>query len=108
MSSTERPPADPARLLEHWKEADVGDLPPGRVIANLKIAGMPDFLRATLTGLQEAEADTDSIAAIIDAWSKWERANLGPQALLDEIRAAGVEGFLERSVAAQQEAFGEQ
>lgn len=107
MSSIERPPTDPVRLLDHWREADAGDIPPGRVVSNLKQAGMPEFLASTLTGLQEAGADTTEFAAIVDAWSAWERGNSMPQTLLDAMRAAGIDGFLARSVAAQQEAFGE-
>lgn len=107
MSTVERPPSDPVRLLDHWREAATGDITPGRVVANLKQAGMPDFLSSTLTGLQDAGADTTAIAGLVDVWSQWERGNLGPQPLLDALGEGGLDGFLERSVAAQQEAFGD-
>ena len=44
------PPADPAKLLAFWNEWERGETAPGRVMANLKIAGLP----ALLAGLAEA------------------------------------------------------
>ena len=32
----QRPPADPAKLLDAWMEWERGDTPPGRVMSNLK------------------------------------------------------------------------
>lgn len=106
MSNIERTPSDPVRLLDHWREAAAGDITAGRIVANLKQAGMPEFLSSTLTGLQDAGADTTEIAVIIDAWSQWERGKLPPQPLLDAMADAGIEGFFERSVATLHEAFG--
>jgi hypothetical protein len=40
----ERPPADPAKLLTLWNEWETGETTPGRVMANLKTAGLPDLL----------------------------------------------------------------
>ena len=106
MSTIERTPSDPVRLLDHWREAAAGDITPGRVIANLKQAGFPEFLSSTLTGLQEAGADTSAISVIIDAWSEWERGKLPPQPLIDRLTEGGIEGFLARSVDALQEVLG--
>lgn len=39
------PPPDPEKLLAAWMEWESGDETPGRVMANLKTAGMPDLLR---------------------------------------------------------------
>ena len=40
----ERPPADPSKLLAHWMEWEKGETPPGRVMSNLKTAGMRELL----------------------------------------------------------------
>lgn len=41
----ETPPPDPEKLLAAWMEWERGDETPGRVMANLKTAGMPELLR---------------------------------------------------------------
>jgi len=38
-------PPDPAKLLGYWEEWERGETTPGRVLANLKTAGMPRLLR---------------------------------------------------------------
>ncbi|HEY8093412.1 MAG TPA: hypothetical protein VID93_06495 [Acidimicrobiales bacterium] len=38
-------PPDPAKMLGYWEEWERGETPPGRVMANLKTAGMPQLLR---------------------------------------------------------------
>jgi hypothetical protein len=40
----DRPAPDPVKLLEVWMEWERGDTPPGRVISNLKTAGLRDLL----------------------------------------------------------------
>lgn len=40
----DRPPADPAKLLAIWMEWEKGDTTPGRVMADLKIAGLREVL----------------------------------------------------------------
>jgi hypothetical protein len=40
----ERPPADPAKLLEAWMEWERGEATPGRVMATLKTGGLRDIL----------------------------------------------------------------
>jgi hypothetical protein len=39
------PPPDPEKLLAAWMEWERGEVTPGRVMANLKTAGMPELLR---------------------------------------------------------------
>lgn len=39
------PPPDPEKLLAAWMAWERGDETPGRVMANLKTAGMPELLR---------------------------------------------------------------
>lgn len=38
------PPPDPKKLLAHWMEWEKGEATPGRVMANLKTAGMRELL----------------------------------------------------------------
>ena len=45
MVRMETPVPDPAKLLGYWEEWERGETPPGRVMANLKTAGMPELLR---------------------------------------------------------------
>ena len=53
----DRPPPDPAKLLAQWMEWENGELPPGRVLANLKTGGLRDLLEqivATASSAGEA------------------------------------------------------
>jgi len=47
------PPPDPSKLLAYWNEWETGETPPGRVMSNLKTAGMPQLLE----GLVAAQAE---------------------------------------------------
>ena len=40
----EHPPADPVKLLAQWMEWERGETPPGRVISNMKTAGLRELL----------------------------------------------------------------
>jgi hypothetical protein len=42
----ERPAPDPKKLLAYWMEWERGETPPGRVMANLKTAGLRELLEA--------------------------------------------------------------
>ena len=46
LPDVDRPPADPVKLLTYWMEWESGDTPPGRVLANLKTAGMKELLES--------------------------------------------------------------
>jgi hypothetical protein len=50
----ELPPPDPAKLLAHWNEWERGEETPGRVMANLKTAGMPQLLEQLVAAVAEA------------------------------------------------------
>jgi hypothetical protein len=52
-----RAPAEPTKLLDYWMEWEHGETPPGRVISNLKTAGMKELLEA-LVEAQQAAANT--------------------------------------------------
>lgn len=54
MSTYEdRPPPDAEKLLAYWMEWEKGETPPGRVISNLKTAGLRELLEATVVARQE-------------------------------------------------------
>jgi len=40
----ETPPPDAKKLLDHWMEWERGEVPPGRVMANLKTGGLREVL----------------------------------------------------------------
>ena len=65
----DRPPPDPTKLLAQWMEWERGEATPGRVMANMKTAG----LRLLLEDLAaETSSPTDSAVAIDDeAASSW-------------------------------------
>jgi hypothetical protein len=42
--SFERPAPDLAKLLAAWEEFEAGEQQPGKVLANLKTAGLPEVL----------------------------------------------------------------
>ena len=44
------PPADPEKLLTIWDGWERGETTPGRVIADLKLAGLPELLRQLAAG----------------------------------------------------------
>jgi len=46
----DRPPADPAKLLEHWMEWEKGDATPGTVMKNLKVGGLRELLEQLAGG----------------------------------------------------------
>ncbi len=60
MTSMDRPPPDPAKLLAAWMEWERGEAPPGRVLSNLKTAGMREFLEASVDAHADLAASTDS------------------------------------------------
>ena len=59
----DRPPPDPAKLLDAWMEWERGETPPGRVMSNLKTGG----LREVLEGLVAVAAPHQPVASATDA-----------------------------------------
>jgi hypothetical protein len=59
----DRPPPDPAKLLDAWMEWERGETPPGRVMSNLKTGG----LREVLEGLVAVTVEDQPVATAIDA-----------------------------------------
>jgi hypothetical protein len=44
------PPPDPQKLLAYWIEWERGETPPGRVMSNLKTAGLRTLLEQLASG----------------------------------------------------------
>jgi hypothetical protein len=44
------PPPDLQKILAYWLEWEDGTTPPGRVMANLKTAGLPELLQQLADG----------------------------------------------------------
>jgi hypothetical protein len=63
----ERPPADPVKLLAKWMEWEKGEVMPGRLLADLKTAGMRDVLEHLAASAAEAEAATGPAVADVTA-----------------------------------------
>ena len=67
----DRPPPDAAKLLEAWMEWERGETPPGRVMSNLKTAGMRELLEELVAskpvGSEGEESQTPEPAA--EAWT---------------------------------------
>lgn len=65
---SERGSTEPTKLLQYWMEWETGETPPGRVISNLKTAGMRDLLEALVEAQrQAASVDGGSNAGAPDA-----------------------------------------
>jgi hypothetical protein len=56
------PPPDPQKLLAYWMEWERGEVPPGRVMSNLKTAGL-----RTLLEQLAAAAPSETVGAAPDA-----------------------------------------
>ena len=48
------PAPDPQKLLAHWMEWERGEVPPGRVMSNLKTAGLRTLLEELVVAASEA------------------------------------------------------
>jgi hypothetical protein len=71
MGAMDRPPADAAKLLQAWMEWERGDTPPGRVMSNLKTAGMRELLEdlaASAPGGAETEP-SEQAKPSTEAWT---------------------------------------
>lgn len=44
------PPPDPQKLLAYWNEWERGEVPPGRVMSNLKTGGLRTLLEQLANG----------------------------------------------------------
>ena len=51
LTTVELPPPEPVKLLAYWMEWEKGETPPGRVMSNLKTAGMKELLEQLVAAL---------------------------------------------------------
>jgi hypothetical protein len=57
----ERPAPDLSKLIAAWEEFERGEQTPGKVLANLKTAGLPDVLNELVaSGWSPSGADSPS------------------------------------------------
>jgi hypothetical protein len=68
----DRPPPDPAKLLDQWMEWERGETTPGRVMANLKTGGLRDLLEALVATGSGTEGEAASAGAEAVAGAAWE------------------------------------
>lgn len=65
----DRPPPDPRKLLDEWMEWEKGEATPGRVMANLKTAGLRDVLELLATQADDLKAAATAQAEpAADTW----------------------------------------
>lgn len=57
------PPPDPQKLLAAWMEFEKGTAMPGRVLADLKKAGLREFLEAAAAASPASEPGADRPAS---------------------------------------------
>lgn len=65
----DKPPPDLAKLLESWMEWERGHNPPGRTLADMKIAGMRDILESLVAELPVAVAVDTADDASTESWT---------------------------------------
>ncbi|MDQ2728734.1 MAG: hypothetical protein M3Y91_12940 [Actinomycetota bacterium] len=65
----DKPPPDLAKLLESWMEWERGHNPPGRTLADLKIAGMREILEGLVAELPVTVAVDSADAAATESWT---------------------------------------
>ena len=84
----DRPPPEPAKLLQQWDAWERGDELPGRTMANLKTGEVRTLL----------EAPGDDAAALLTAWTKWEKGQSVPTEVLAALKEGGMRQFLSSRV----------
>ncbi len=68
----DRPPPDPAKLLDAWMEWERGETPPGRVMSTLKTGGLRDLLEEWAArapaGREAVASATDDGDPSVESW----------------------------------------
>ncbi|HET9078683.1 MAG TPA: hypothetical protein VFN68_17235 [Acidimicrobiales bacterium] len=64
----DRPPPDPAKLLEAWMEWERGETPPGRVMSTLKTGGLRDLLEQMVAAVPAASSSEEG-SPEAEAWT---------------------------------------
>jgi len=103
----DRPPADPVKLLSSWTDWESGELPPGRLMSDLKTGGFRDVIEHLATEPTEVPTGGADVTKLLGAWMEWETGDSVPTAVLTDLQAGGLGGLLatlaERAHAAAQE-----
>ena len=65
----QKPPPDPAKMLEAWMAWERGDNPPGRTVADLKIAGLREVLEQLVAEGPVAERVDAADTSATESWT---------------------------------------
>jgi hypothetical protein len=65
----DRPPPDPVKLLDAWMEWERGEATPGRVMSNLKTAGLRDLLDQLVAAAPATDSVDDQATPSAEAWT---------------------------------------
>ena len=65
----DRPPPDPAKLLEAWMEWERGETPPGQVMSTLKTGGLRDLLQQLAAASPTGDGDGEETQPSAEAWT---------------------------------------
>ena len=65
----DRPPADPAKLLEAWMAWERGDEMPGRTLSTLKTGGLRDILEGLVAAAAPAAVAGDATEVDASSWT---------------------------------------
>lgn len=84
----DRPPPDVSKILGHLDDWRRGEQLPGRTMAYLKTAGLPDLLAS------RAAAGDEGAAELAEIWAPWERARALPADVLAALVDAGLPELL--------------
>ena len=84
LSVMDRPPPEPAKLLNQWEAWERGDELPGRTMANLKTGEARMLL----------EAAGEESTALLTAWTRWEKGQSVPAEVLAALKEGGMRDFL--------------
>jgi len=64
----DKPAPDPKKLLDAWMEWERGETTPGRVMSNLKTAGMRELLEALVAAAPKVDVEDES-APSAEVWT---------------------------------------
>ncbi len=81
----ERLACDPRKISSHLDDWRSGAQLPGRTMAFLKTAGLPDWL---------ASLDSEAAASMLAAWAPWEKAKAAPGDVLAALVECGIDDLL--------------
>ncbi len=90
-----RPPADPAKLLSVWGEWETGETTAGRVMSNLKTAGLRDVLEHLAADAGTHAPGGADATKLLAAWMEWETGVTVPATVMGTMADAGARGLFD-------------